>query len=225
LEKISDFSETYIVSNIAAGLPLQELELLHNFSTQTASTLHGDPLVQTLFRTQAPQLGLKYDFLMRAVLALSGLHLAHYRPDQYDYYVSQALHHHESGLRGASSLIPYITEENCSALYVFSVLTFYTSLAKPRTSNDFFFISEHGTADWLFLIRGTKHILEATYVSLRKGPFAPLFASGEERHKLREEAARVSGPNYHYALCCNSTSLFHATLTKSAYTLLARATH
>lgn len=128
---------------------------------------------------------------MRGLLALSALHLAHYRPDQYDYYASQALYHHEIGLREASAMIPNITEENCSAIYIFSVLTFYTSLAKPRTPEDLFFISENGTADWMFLIRGTKYILEANYNSLLKGPFGPLFVAGAQRHNLREQAAGV----------------------------------
>jgi len=179
------------IAKINTVLPLQELELLHNFVTQTAATLNPDTLVQMLIRTHMPQLGLKYEFLMRGLLAFSALHLAHYRLEQYDYYIAQAVHHYEAGLREASSLIPNINEENCTSLYLFSILTFQYNLAKPRKPDDFFLTSEHGSADWLFLIKGSQHILQATYPSLLKGPFGALFKRGALRVSRRDEAAEA----------------------------------
>lgn len=126
---------------------------------------------------------------MRGVLAISALHLAHFKRDQKDYYVSQALHHQEIGLRAASAIMPHITEENCSAIYIFSVLTFYTSLAKPRKAGDFFMVAESGVADWLFLIKGTSYIMASSMPSLLAGPFGPLFEGGQRRMATRTAAA------------------------------------
>lgn len=167
------------------------MELLHNFTVQTAITMHNDPAIQTLMRVSVPQLGFKYEFLMRGVLAFSALHLANFRPEEHDYYVAQALYHHEIGLREASTLIANITEENCSAVYIFSVLTFYFGLAKPRKSGDFFIVGEQGVADWLFLIKGTRYIMESSYHTLYKGPFGPLFEAGSRRFEIRQQSADV----------------------------------
>jgi hypothetical protein len=142
--------------------------------------------------TRVPQLGFQYEFVMRGVLAISALHLAHFKPDQRDYYVSQALHHQEIGLRAATALMPHITEENCSAIYIFSVLTFYISLAKPRGEGDIFLVGEHGSADWLFLIKGTSYIMASSMTSLMSGPFGPLFKAGVRRHENRKAQAEVS---------------------------------
>lgn len=132
---------------------------------------------------------------MRGVLAISALHLAHFKSDQSDYYVSQALHHQEIGLRAATAIMPHMTEENCSALYIFSVLTFYISLAKPHGEGDMFLVGEHGSADWLFLIKGTSYIMASSMASLYAGPFGPLFKAGHRRHESRKAQAEVGEVN------------------------------
>jgi hypothetical protein len=126
---------------------------------------------------------------MRGALAISALHLARFKPEKRDFYLSQAVHHQEIGLRTATSIIPNITEENCSAVYIFSVFTFYSALAKPRQPGDFLIVGENGVADWLFLVKGTSYIMESSYSSLQAGPFGPLFKAGGRRYDMREAHA------------------------------------
>lgn len=61
--------------------------------------------------------------MLRGVLAIAALHLAHFMPERREYYVAQAAHHQEIGLRAATSLLTNLTEENCSAVYIFSAFT------------------------------------------------------------------------------------------------------
>ena len=61
--------------------------------------------------------------MMRGVLAIGALHLAHFKLDRRKYYLSLAAHHQEIGLREATALLPVISEENCSAVYIFSAYT------------------------------------------------------------------------------------------------------
>ncbi|KAJ4285983.1 hypothetical protein N0V88_008170 [Collariella sp. IMI 366227] len=70
------------------NLPLLELELLHNFTTKTYKTLTTDPSVWEFWRDDVVQLGLSCDYIMRAVLAVSALHLAYHRPERRDFYPS-----------------------------------------------------------------------------------------------------------------------------------------
>lgn len=128
---------------------------------------------------------------MRGVLAVSALHLAHFKHEKKDHYVSRALYHQEIGLRAATAIMPHITEKNCSAIYIFSMLTFYTSLAKPRMPGDFFIMADSGVADWLFLIKGTGYIMTSSMPSLLAGPFGPIFEAGRRRMEDRRAAAEV----------------------------------
>lgn len=154
-------------------------------------TFQSDPATRTIFRVSIPQLGLKFAFVMRGVLAIAAHHLARFKHDQHEYYMSQAQYHQDIGLREASALIPNINEENCSAVYIFSTLTFFSSLAKPRRAGDLFVVGEEGIADWIFLMKGSSYIIQSSWEILRKGPFGPLFEAGQRRYDWRSTLAEV----------------------------------
>jgi hypothetical protein len=110
-------------------LPLLELELLHNFSTLTYSTLAADPDVADFWRVTVVQIGLRCDYIMRAVLAISALHLAYHRPDRRDFYTAQGILFHQ---RAARSAMQFIAPEgrvekldDAVNLFLFSMLTIY----------------------------------------------------------------------------------------------------
>lgn len=116
-------------------LPLLELELLHNFTTHTYSTLAADPGICDFWRVTVVQLGLKCDYIMRAVLAISALHLAHHRPDRRDYYLAKGVLFHERASRSASSFFnsPYGISnlDDAANLFLFSMLTLYFGTPVP----------------------------------------------------------------------------------------------
>ncbi|OJD31437.1 c6 transcription protein [Diplodia corticola] len=58
-------------------LNMTDLELLHHFTVTTAYTLGATVELQTWWRIEVPHLAFSYPFVMRALLALSGVHVAH----------------------------------------------------------------------------------------------------------------------------------------------------
>jgi hypothetical protein len=166
-----------------------DLELLHNFSTSTCLTIHNDPALKALWKINVPQLGFQSDLVMRGILAVSALHMARFSPDKREFYLSQALVHHQSGLRNAASILPHVTEENCTELYIFSALTLVVNLASPRSSQEFLTIGQAGIAEWLSLLKGIHSIITTARAALRKSMLAPMFDEGERRNSLREACA------------------------------------
>ena len=125
---------------------------------------------------------------MRGILALSALHLAHYKTEKRDLFIAQAKAQNQAGLRAATALLPYITQENCSAVYIFSALTCIYSLACPRDPGDFLVLGDSGVASWLTLFRGTRSIIESSTDALHNGVLGPMFIAGARRTALREAA-------------------------------------
>jgi transcription factor-like protein len=110
-----------------------DLELIHNFTTFTHATLSSDPAVRQMMRTNAVRMALGCDYVMRALLAVSALHLAHYRPERRDFYVARALQHHQIASQAAIPSMSDLSYDNCENLHLFSVLTLYfgTSSSLP----------------------------------------------------------------------------------------------
>lgn len=165
-----------------------DLELLHTFSTSTCLTLHKDHTLKTLWQVNVPKVGMANDFVMRGILAVAALHIAHFTPEKKDFYLSQAMMHHQSGLRVATSMLSNLTDENASALYIFSALTLFFAIASPRKPGDLL-LGETGVVDWVFLLKGTVSIVSTKPEAVEKGVFGPMFRSGARRTAVREELA------------------------------------
>ncbi|RYP75434.1 hypothetical protein DL769_003828 [Monosporascus sp. CRB-8-3] len=173
-------------------LNLADLELLHNFTTVTYATLSENPLLREFYRSTSVQLGLGCGYIMRVVLAVSGLHLAHYRPLKRDYYQALAITHHRIASRDAMSLMNEVAPETALSLFLFSVLTVYFALASPRKEDHFLLVRESGFPDWMFLLQGTRTFIQVSGVPT-DGPLTPVFSLGTERWQAREHAAN-EGP-------------------------------
>ncbi|EKG20563.1 hypothetical protein MPH_02090 [Macrophomina phaseolina MS6] len=144
------------------ALNMVDLELLHNFVTSTCFTISQNQELRTLWRVEVPRLAFQYDFVMRAILAVSAAHMAHWKPDRADFYISRAIAHHKIGLRGPTTILPHVNKDNCSPLYIFSALTAILSLAMPRKPDDILFVGSEGVAEWLFLLRGITSIVQSS---------------------------------------------------------------
>ncbi|KAH6628761.1 hypothetical protein F5144DRAFT_580082 [Chaetomium tenue] len=177
------------------GLNITDLELLHNYTTTTYLTLSESPVIREFYRNTVVQVGFDCDYIMRGVLALSGLHLAHHRQPMRDHYLAAAIRHHQAASQAAIPLVLDATPENAQMLFLFSVLTTYYALGWPRKSEDTLFLQENaGFPDWVYLLRGTKGFIELAGVPT-SGPLAPLFAHSVARFMVREgpQAADSSG--------------------------------
>ena len=131
-------------------------------------------------------MGFKFDFVMDAILALSALHLARLKPDQSDFYLAKANSLHQDGLGKATSLMPHVNRENCSALYVFAAMTCFITLATPRDEKDILLVEETRVAGWITLFRGTLSLIDMSHEDLRRGPFGPMFELGHVRVMQRD---------------------------------------
>ncbi|KAK4149336.1 hypothetical protein C8A00DRAFT_38069 [Chaetomidium leptoderma] len=146
-------------------LPLLELELLHNFTTRTYTTLNADSSLWEFWRDDVVQLGLSCDYIMRAVLAVSALHQAYHRPERRDFYVEEGILLHQKASRSAMRIMASgdkIDQDQAASLFLFSMLTMFFALASPRRSNPdgTFFIGESGFPDWAFLLSGSRSIMD-----------------------------------------------------------------
>jgi hypothetical protein len=177
----------------APTLNVPDLELLHNFCTSTCYTLHSNPTLKTLWRVNAPQLGFSHDFVMRGILSISALHLAHTRPDQRQNYISQALQHNQAGLKAMTAILPSINKKNCSAVYLYSVTTFILTLASPRKPGDLLIMGQSALAEWLTMFRGMQAIVNSFHDELQSGVLGPMFSVGSRRSQLRDEHANKFG--------------------------------
>ncbi len=157
-------------------LNLADLELLHNYSTSTSYTLTNVPSLQVFHRINIPQFAFSNSFVLRILLGVSALHLAHFRTgDSRARYLSQAYHHYNLALHTASSLLPSINDESCTALYLFSTMCCFFTMALGPQPGDYLLFGNQGIAEWLVLFRGMRSILECNYETLRHGSLSPLF--------------------------------------------------
>lgn len=165
------------------------LELLHNFTTSTCPTLHGDTTIRDLWRLSVPRLALEFDFVMYAVLALSALHLARFSPERNEYLVAQAAILHQNGLRLATTVLPHVNPENCNGVYIFTALTCLITLASPRKPQDILLVGDSGISEWLLYFRGTRSVVNSSTEIILSGPLGPMLLAGRQRKTMSAELA------------------------------------
>jgi hypothetical protein len=158
------------------------LELLHNFCLSTSSTLTVNPALRTLWQTNVPQVGFTCDYVMHSILSLSALHLAHFKPEQRGFFLAQAMELHHLALAKGSVMLSHVTSDNHTELYLFSVLACFFALARPRDKDSFLLEPGTGLAEWLFMFRGTRIVIESSNpAKLHSGPLGPMFVMGARR--------------------------------------------
>lgn len=107
-----------------SGLPLSELELLHQWHVATARSLVDEGHLEDVVRIEVPREALNYPFLMHSVLAVSALHLSYTcSAERCQSYKETAIRHNNLSLTLCTPLLSNVTPENCHALFAFSCLT------------------------------------------------------------------------------------------------------
>lgn len=160
-----------------SSLNVVDLELLHNYDTSTAYTLESIPALQTFLRLTVPRMAFSHPFLLHAILAISALHLAHFKRDLRAHYLSQANYHYHAALPTVTSLLSAtINEDTCRALYIFSTLSSIFTLGMGPKPGDFLVFDEEGAADWLIRFRGVRALMESQPGVLQHSELSPLFS-------------------------------------------------
>lgn len=162
------------------GLNMADLELLHQFTTYTYTTLTDDMSLRDYYRINIVQIGLKHEYIMRTVLSVAALHVAHHRKQSYDYYLSLSTAHHDAATRTATELMKNVNQENAAMLFLFSNLTMFFALGAPRQVSDFLLVGESGFPDWMFLLRGSRLFLSYLTEESKNGEVAPLLHHGRQ---------------------------------------------
>ena len=150
--------------------------------------------MKSLWRIKVVQLGFAWDFVMNAILALSALHLSHFRPSKPDFYVTHARQLHQNGLRVVNSMLLSVTDSNCEAVYIFTALTCIITLALPRDPSDILLVHETGVAEWLTMFRGTRSIIIDSEHVLHNGVLGPMFEAGRRRAAFRDVQTTSNTP-------------------------------
>jgi hypothetical protein len=152
---------------------------MHHFSTSTCFTLSNNTEIREIWRTSIPRIGFKRPYVLQALLTLSALHIARYRPEKRSFYEAYAAREIESALRKASGLISNITEENCSAVLTFSLLATLNSLATPRKESNLLLVGKNGITEWLYTFRGMGQIVHGSWQGILKGELEPLIRASK----------------------------------------------
>lgn len=177
----------------------QELELLHNWTTNTILTLVPDsPRTRYGFQVLLPQLAFQHDFLLHAMFSISALHMHTFRPSD-DFLPLAQVHcqHAILGLRSAGDAVSVdIT------LMANTILGMYW-LASPSWS---FLSQDPDIFDWLPATRVFMRSLGAHWAATLNGtrPDSPLIPHdlGDVRKQWRLAPFPSILHNIHRAAVC-----------------------
>ncbi|KAI0427786.1 hypothetical protein F5Y09DRAFT_333106 [Xylaria sp. FL1042] len=182
-----------VPSRVFLDLNMDHLELLHNYTTSTYATLSESTVIRDFYRITVVQVGLKCDYVMRALLAISSLQLAYYRPHMREHYQSTAVHHHQIASRVAGNLIPEVSASTVENLFLFSVLTVFYAFGYPRRDDHLLLAGETDMPSWFLLHQGTRALSELASAQV-DGPLAPIFQYGADRWQAREVQRQTTSP-------------------------------
>lgn len=153
------------------GLNLRDLALLHQWSVSTHRGFGDRRGGEKAWQNEVPRQGLEFPFLLRGILAVTGLHMARLRPEQSEEYLREAANHQILALPAYRFALKSITERNCHALFAFATLTSVYAFASPRKSSGVLFsgateIQNEGLPEIFAFHRGLRKLLPPEAVSL-----------------------------------------------------------
>ncbi|KAJ5593823.1 uncharacterized protein N7459_000031 [Penicillium hispanicum] len=114
---------------------VRDLELMHQFTIETFSSLCTAESEFHVWQIIIPRLALQYDFLMNGILSLAALHIASTSelPTSLA-YIDTALQYHNLSFAPFRAAIDHITPQNCEAVLAQSIVTTVIGIALPRAT-------------------------------------------------------------------------------------------
>lgn len=201
---------------VAAGFTARDVQLIYHYSTSTCLTLSDDDTRHAVWQTTVPELAFKHDFLLYGLFALAAFHrcrtMPNVTPTERLALVGLGRHYKQWGLTSYIPLLQHSSDENCHALFAFSLLIGSLCLAELQydyedasySAMDFF----TGLVGISNLLSGSVALAHQHRPALREGNLAPLLGSDLRpgaietfpsglRHALETvlEAARVNSPD------------------------------
>ena len=109
------------------------MELLHFYSTKTYQGFALLSPGQDVWQVFAVEEALKFDFLMKEILALAALHKAVEKPELSLEYVSRALEWQNQALVLSRSALQNLNQENSDAVFIFSIMAMVFAIVPPES--------------------------------------------------------------------------------------------
>lgn len=107
-----------------------------HYMNKTSRTLAQDAEELFIWTEAIPEEAAQYDFLMDGLLGIASLHFACYNGHSRRQYTEFGIHYQNSGLKKYNDALGNITEDNCTALFAFSILLNIMAIALPNTNPD-----------------------------------------------------------------------------------------
>jgi Fungal specific transcription factor domain len=185
-------------------LDVNNLELLHFYTTTTSFTLSDVPELQQIWQQVVPQIAFTHRFLLHGILAFTALHLARVQPERKTSLHTEASAHHEIGLRMFQNAMSNITPQNCDACFAFaSIIAAYAWASSDQTGDLFILDSsvseEKSSVEWASLLRGVHTLLKAAGEWMTSSPMRLIL----QPHHIDPEVASAADPE----VCAKLTDL------------------
>ncbi|EXJ62543.1 hypothetical protein A1O7_02981 [Cladophialophora yegresii CBS 114405] len=163
-----------VSSKKATDLDVTDLRLMHHFTSVVALDLANaqTPEAQALWQVHAVKLGLKHEFLLRGILAVSAFHLAYLYPERKAEYELIGTRHQSLGLTEFQETLAHVDETNCHALFAFSCLLIVLAFASSAKEKPEDFTRD--VLHWFYLLRGANIVLNMHHETIRCSFLKPL---------------------------------------------------
>ncbi|OTB00361.1 hypothetical protein M426DRAFT_324400 [Hypoxylon sp. CI-4A] len=154
-ENSYEVSGTAMISS--PHLTVEDLELLYYYMSDPILS-QGD---KVLWQEKVPRLAFANPCVLHVLLAAPAFYKMRRDPDRYEHFKKIADDHLAAGVRQATSLLPNLNRDNCSALYVAAILTCCCSFAQPSGPRHLLVVAGGYEVPWLSLFRGVRLIIES----------------------------------------------------------------
>ncbi|CAA9956730.1 hypothetical protein PTMSG1_00338 [Pyrenophora teres f. maculata] len=146
------------------------------YMNKTSQTLAHDDEDLVIWREAIPDEAVHHDFLMDGLLAMAALHFAYENPESRLQYTELAMRYQNSSLQVYNKALENINEENCTALFAFSIIVNVMAIALPNTIPDSLPSSyTESITTMLALIRGIGLIHSSAVSKHRTGRLASFY--------------------------------------------------
>ncbi|KAI0836364.1 hypothetical protein F5Y06DRAFT_305345 [Hypoxylon sp. FL0890] len=114
---------------------LMELELMHQWSTNTYKAFCGIPEDGNYLQVLLPRYALEYDYMLNCILAISSLQIAKLIGEgNSTKYINAGLEYYNRGSSSFRSQLISMNADNCHVLYMFSAIAIAAQLSIPHRS-------------------------------------------------------------------------------------------
>ncbi|KAL3417338.1 C6 transcription factor [Phlyctema vagabunda] len=186
---------------LSTAARFKELELMHRWCMSSCRGFVAE--YADLFQGYVVQEGLKHEFLMESILAISALHIASEMSDakSAEPYINTALHYQTRAVPALRMALLQISPSNCDAIFAASILTMVCTIVSPLIpSTDSSKTSPTESLSLLYdFIKGIVTIVDISRPWLSQGPLKDMLdekkASGTAVTELEAPAKRLKDLN------------------------------